>query len=279
MKRILVPVDFSKHSEYALEVASILAREHKAGIVVWHMLGLSEEVFDGNEEEGAAEASYYMKLARKRFRSFLNKPYLKEIRITEIVQNYKIFSEIGNVARENGIDLIVMGSHGTGGMREIFVGSNTEKVVRKSEFPVLVVKKRMPHFKPGKAVFAMDFREESIDAYRRAIATLAEWKVEVCLVHVNLPNLQFRSTMETRQLAAEFFRKAHKGKVPAQPDIAYISDYSIERGLYSYAGMVGAELIVVTTHGRSGLAHFFRGSIGEDIANHSPFPVLTFRSY
>jgi len=277
LKRILVPVDFSEFSEYALEVAAILSREYDAGIVVLHMLGLSEEVFGEDEAVEAAEVRYYLKLARKRFSSFLDKPYLKGLKIIQIVQNYKNFNEIRDVAEENEIDLIVMGSHGTGGMREIFVGSNTEKVVRKSEIPVLVVKKRMQKFDPRKVVYAMDFRTDHLNAYRRALEFFDQWKAQVHLVHVNLPNLNFMSTTQIKEMAGAFLKKAHNGSLPPMATLSYVSDYTVEHGLYAYAMEIGADLIAVPTHGRSGLAHFFRGSIGEDIANHSPLPVLTFR--
>lgn len=278
LKKILVPVDFSKHSEYAMEVAAILAAENKSEIVVLHMLGLSEAAFPDNEAEEVAEARYFMKLAKERFSSFLDKPYLKGIKITEIVQNYKIFSEIRNVAREQGIDLIVMGSHGTGGMREIFVGSNTEKVVRGSEVPVLVIKKRMPHFRHHRIVYAMDFKTDNLKAYTQAMALFAQWKSEVHLVHVNQPNIQFLSTSQLKELSGAFFKKAHDGPFPENTRVAYVADYTVEHGLYAYAEEHKADLIAVPTHGRSGLAHFFRGSVGEDIANHSPIPVLTFHT-
>jgi len=260
-----------------MEVAAGLARKHGIGIVVLHMMGLSEEVMNPDETAEAAEARYFMKLVKRRFQSFLDKTYLNNIPVTEIVQNYKNFHEIQEVAGEMGIDLIVMGSHGAGGIREIFVGSNTEKVVRSSEVPVLVVKEHMPDFNPRKVVYAMDFKIENLGAYQRALSFLGDWRVEVHLVHVNLPNMQFLSTTQIREKAEAFFLKAQKGKVPREVKIAYVSDYSIERGLYAYAEEVGATLIAVPTHGRSGLAHFFRGSIGEDVVNHTLLPVLTFR--
>src|SRR5690606_33982274 len=122
------------------EVAATLAKRYNAEILVLHMLGLSEAVITKDSSQEFFEAKYYMKLAKKRFDMFLDKPWLKGIRITQTVQNYKIFGEINNVAKERDIDLIVMGSHGTSGLSDIFVGSNTEKVVRTSEVPVLVIK-------------------------------------------------------------------------------------------------------------------------------------------
>ena len=277
MKKILVPVDFSEHSEYAMEVAAGLARKHGIGIVVLHMMGLATDVLEADENEAAAEARYFMKLVRKRFQTFLDKPYLKGVPVTEIVQNYKVFHEIQEVAEELGTDLIVMGSHGIGGMKDIFVGSNTEKVVRSSTFPVLVVKRSMGDFNPKKAVFAMDFEVGNLGAYQRAQAFLRQWQTEVHLVHVNLPNLQFMSTTQIREKAEVFFKRAHKGSLPSDVQMAYVADYSIEQGLYAYAREVHADLIAVPTHGRRGLSHFFRGSIGEDLVNHAPLPVLTFR--
>ena len=59
--------------------------------------------------------------------------------------------------------------------------------------------------------------------------------------------------------------------------MVFYSDYSIEKGVLNYSAKVGADLIAVSTHGRKGIAHFFEGSISEDIANHSVLPVMTFR--
>jgi nucleotide-binding universal stress UspA family protein len=70
MKKILVPLDFSEHSEYALEVAATLAKKHSAEIRVLHMMGLSEAVYTNDESQKFAEAQYYMRLAKKRFDTF-----------------------------------------------------------------------------------------------------------------------------------------------------------------------------------------------------------------
>jgi nucleotide-binding universal stress UspA family protein len=277
MKKILVPVDFSEHSEYALEVAANLAKKIDGEILVIHMLGLSDAILTKDESQEFLEAKFYMELARKRFSEFLNKPYLKGVKLSETVQNYKIFSEIGEVAKEQDVDLIVMGSHGTSGLSEIFVGSNTEKVVRTAETPVLVIKEQRADFKMEKAVFAFDFRLESISAYHRAIKFFSSFKTDITLVHVNLPGINFLNTTEINKEIQAFLRTAHHGDVPANIHIEKVCDYSVEDGVYNYAQDSHADLIVIPTHGRSGLAHFFKGSIGEDIANHVKMPVITFK--
>lgn len=277
MSKILVPVDFSEHSEYALEVGATLAKKLKAEIVVLHMLGLSEAVLTKDDSQEFMEAQYYMKLSKKRFAEFLDKSYLKDIKVSEMVQNYKIFSEINNVAKEQNIDLIVMGSHGTGGLSDIFVGSNTEKVVRTSEIPVLVIKEQIPNFDLKKVVFGFDFQMENIEAYHKAMKLFDFLKVKVELVRVNLPGIDFMSTTEIQDEINKFLRVAHDGDFLKNMQAHQISDYSVEKGLYNYAKKVNADLIAIPTHGRRGLSHFFKGSIGEDLANHANIPVLTFK--
>ena len=110
MKNILVPTDFSDTSAHALEVAAKIAKKQKATITVVHMMGLSETILTKDKSHEFEKAVYHMSLAKKRFEDFLNKPYLKDIEVYDIVHNYKVFSEINNVAKEHQIDLIVMGS-------------------------------------------------------------------------------------------------------------------------------------------------------------------------
>ncbi|WP_106793377.1 universal stress protein [Aquimarina sp. Aq78] len=278
MKKILVPIDFSEYSEYALQVAALLAKQQNAEIIVLHMLGLSEAVLIKNETQEANEAMYYMKLAEKRFSTFLDKEYLKGIEVTETVQNYKIFSEINEVAHEKEADLIIMGSHGISGLREeVFIGSNTEKVVRTSDIPVLVIKNPVDNFVLKEVVFACDFKIENIKAYHNAMTLFNSLGVNIHLLYVNLPGEQFRSSDQIEERVKEFLFKADSGNLDMYNKVAYFNDYSVESGVFNYSKKINADIIAIPTHGRRGLAHFFNGSIGEDIANHANKPVITFK--
>jgi nucleotide-binding universal stress UspA family protein len=59
--------------------------------------------------------------------------------------------------------------------------------------------------------------------------------------------------------------------------ISFVSDYTVEKGVLNFANKIGADLIAVSTHGRTGIAHSLEGSISEDIANHAVLPVMTFK--
>lgn len=277
MKKILVPTDFSKPAENALEVAASLAKEHDAEIVVLHMMGLSDAVVTKNESREVFKAMYYMKLAEQRFEELLDKEYLKGIKVTETVHNYTIFSEINEIAKEMDADLIVMGSIGASGLKEVFVGSNTEKVVRTSEIPVLVIKYRMENFNPKSGIFACDFQTNSIGPYKRAKRFFEMNGIEMQLLYINLAG-DFRSTREIEKRILKFLTDAGEDNpLKILNSVVQYNDYSVEAGIFAYSQVSNADLIALPTQGRQGLAHFFSGSIGEDVVNHSDLPVMTFR--
>ncbi len=277
MKRILVPVDFSEHSDYALEVAANIAAKHNAEIIALHMMGLSDAVVTREESKEIFEAMFYMKLAEKRFANFLDKNYLKGIKVTDAVHNYKVFSELNDVALELNADLIVMGSHGSSGLKEVFVGSNTEKVVRTSDIPVLVIKHRQQNFNPEQGVFACDFLESSIGPYRYAQNIFNTLGINMKMLYVNLAG-DFRSTREIEKRILHFLKSAGEpNPLDFLNRVIQYNDYSVEAGIFGYSRVSNADIIALPTHGRQGLAHFFSGSIGEDVVNHSELPVMTFK--
>ncbi|GAA4270627.1 universal stress protein [Hyunsoonleella aestuarii] len=276
MKKIIVPIDFSEHSEYALKAAAKLAKKNNADLLALHMLEMSDVMLTSSEDLQNQKAIFFFKLAEQRFTDFLKKDYLKGITVIPIVKHFKVFSEVNDVAKKNNADIIVMGSHGSSGMKEFFVGSNTERVVRHSEIPVLVVKKDLPEIDFEVVVYACDFSIDSIEPYLKAKKMIENMNAKMYLVHVNLPNDRFKSSLEIEQGVVNFLNKA-EGNLDKVESIHYISDYTVEEGILNFSNKVGADLIAIPTHGRKGLAHFFEGSISEDIANHATLPVMTFK--
>lgn len=276
MKKIIVPIDFSEYSEFALEAAASIAKKHNSELIILHMLELSNAIISTDSNSLNEEAVFYLKLAEKKFETFLNKPYLEGLEITPIVKHFKVWSEINEVANEHQANLIVMGSHGVSGIKEAIVGSNTEKVVRHSDIPVLVIKHNPILLEFENGVFASDFSDEAITPYINARATFKKLGVKMHLVYVNSPNGSFRSSLEIDKRVSDFLKKAD-GDLDNLSEVNVVSDYSIEKGILNFANVKGADLIAVATHGRKGLAHFFEGSISEDIANHSTLPVMTFK--
>ena len=276
MKKIIIPVDFSDHSEYALKTAAKLAKKHDAELLVLHMLEMSDIMLTTSEGFQSQKAAFFLQIAEQKLEGFLKKDYLNDLKVTSIIKHFKVFSEVNDVALKNDADLIVMGSHGSSGMAEFFVGSNTERVVRNANIPVLVVKNNVSDVNYNVVAFACSFSEETIKPYLNAVKLFDKIDAKFYLVHVNLPNDRFMSSLEIEQKAVNFFTKAERN-LTKMKDVHYVCDYTVEEGVLNCANKIGADLIIVPTHGRKGLAHFFEGSIGEDVANHSTLPVMTFK--
>ncbi|NJX14940.1 universal stress protein [Tamlana crocina] len=276
MKTIIIPVDFSEQSEYALKAAAQLAKKFDAELLVLHMLEMSDIMLSASGGMQNQKSMFFLQLAEQKFEEFLKKDYLKGIRIKPIIKHFKVFSEVNDVAIENNADLIVMGSHGASGFKEFFVGSNTERVVRHSEIPVLVVKNDVKTTDYKSGVFACDFSEEAIEPYLKADRFFRKTGAKMNLVYVNLPNERFKSTAEIEKRVINFFTKAERS-LDKMADVSYVSDYTVEGGILNFANKIHADIIAIPTHGRKGLAHFFEGSVGEDVANHANLPVVTFK--
>ncbi|MEM8998959.1 MAG: universal stress protein [Bacteroidota bacterium] len=272
MKSIIVPIDFSISSEMALKVAAKLAAKNEAELYVLHMLELSPSIMANTDYIPQEHLIHLVKVTEKRFAEFLDKPYLKGLKIIPVIKHYKVLGEINEIAEKHDVDLIVMGSQGTDGLEELFVGSNTERVVRHSDVPVLVVKGEVKDFKAERFVFACDFKEENIHALKKAIGFSKMLDAQLQLVYINTPADDFLSTEDAYNRISKFLNVARLGL-----EVDIYNDYTVEKGILNYAETKGADFIGIPTHGRKGLAHFFMGSIGEDVANHSEIPVVTFK--
>lgn len=280
MKKILVPTDFSEHAEHALKVAAQIARKNNSEIYLLHMLELPSHISDDGIGEsnavgssaGVPEVMFFMEKTRERFEEVLNAPYLEGIPVVEAIQFDRAFEGIIKQSKKHNIDLIIMGSHGASGFREMFIGSNTEKVVRTSNIPVLVIKKDEGEFSPQKFVFASDFSEEIRKPFSQVVDFANTFDMELDLVYINTPN-DFKSTHAAMKTMQEFAAGFSINNV----DLHIYNDVNVEKGILHFANHINADMIGMCTHGRQGLAHFFNGSISEDLVNHSMKPVVTFK--
>lgn len=271
MKNIIIPVDFSQQSEFALETGAILAKKHNATLHVLHMLELSDALISLTNNQNANEMFFMLSLAKKRFETFLEKDYLEGIDIVPVIKKHKVYNEVDTVSKELKSDLIIMGSQGTSIQDGIFAGSNAEKMVRNSSVPVLIVKTKPKNFSLNNVVLATDMSTESVGAYKRAVNMLSKLGSTVELVFVNRPNNGFINSKTFNQRAKAFADAGGPEKVE------FVAGYTIEDGIIQYADETNADAIAVITNARKGLNHLLKGSVSEDLANHSKRPVLTFK--
>jgi nucleotide-binding universal stress UspA family protein len=273
MKKILVPTDFSKSAENALKVAAQIAKNNGGELFVLHMLELPTT---GNDALSASheipELIFFKNAAVAKLDNLLEADYLKNITVTKIIQFEMAFEGIIKNGESHGVDLIVMGSHGASGFQEMFIGSNTEKVVRNSNVPVLVIKHEDDNFKPEKFVFASDFSDEIKKPFERVVAFANKFNSHLHLVNINTPN-NFKSTKVAQKIMDEFMKDFDIKNYTTH----IYNDINVEKGILHFAKSIDADIIGMSTHGRKGISHFFNGSISEDLVNHAKRPVVTFK--
>jgi nucleotide-binding universal stress UspA family protein len=273
MKKILVPTDFSEHAGYALKVAAQIAKKNGGEIFLLHMLELPHQ---GSDAVGSGhdlpEIMLFKNAAINRLEDLMDDPSLEGLKVSEIIQFELAFDGIMNISKKNDVDLIVMGSHGANGFKEMFIGSNAEKVVRNSDIPVLIIKKEAGNFEVNKFVFASDFSEEIKKPFGKVVEFANKFDAELHLVMINTPS-SFKPTHIAQEIMNDFVSNFTINKFSTH----IYNDVNVESGVLNFANNINADLIGMSTHGRKGLAHFFNGSISEDLVNHALRPVVTFK--
>ena len=273
MKKILVPTDFSEQAENALKVAAILAKKYGAEIYLLHMMEIPMQQTDPiNAVSDIPEALFFMKLAHKRFEDLLENDFLQGITVYETVKADITFNEIKEACKEYDVDFIVMGSHGASGIKEMFIGSNAEKVVRTSDVPVLVIKNAHESFEVSDFVFASDFKNDNQKTYKQAVKFAEAMDAKIHLLMVNTAN-NFITSYEAKNRINDFI----SGQSFENISITVHNDDSVEQGILNFSKDINADLIGISTRGRQGISQFFNSSLSEDLVNHARRPVITFK--
>jgi nucleotide-binding universal stress UspA family protein len=276
MKKILVPTDFSAFAQNALEIAADIALKNNASIMLLHA---NEKVVMATP---MAEYYLYDKAIEEEYLDMVNESLKKTL--AEIADNSKfarvkietavigggMIGVIEEVVKDHAIDLIVMGTRGVSGMEEFFIGSNTEKVIRRVSCPVLTVPSSVKSF--NKIVFPTTLKKDQANAFS-ALAELQDiFSGEIVLLYLNNPS-QLENDQAIVARKEELLKAT--GLKNATLYISSVDVFNEEEAILDFAHEQGANLIVMATHQRRGLAHMLLGSITEDTVNHSDIPVLS----
>lgn len=276
MHKILVPVDFSELSENALKAAADIAKKKNSELYVLHVIEVGEPMMGTGailvEDQNIL---FFSKLAKKKLHEFLAKDYLNGIKVTNIIEVGPTYNSITKNVDKFDLNLIVMGSSGTSGIEGFLIGSNTEKVVRHSSVPVLVIKNKSVEVRLNKIVFFSDYDEESLSAFKKASDFANDFGAELKLMFVNTKGESADRLQKIDDRISAFLNKA--GTSLNSKDAIIFHDDKVEHGILNGANSAQADCIAMATHGRRGLSHLFNGSIAEDVVNHSKIPVLTFK--
>jgi len=274
MKKILVPIDFSKPSEYAAKMAAEIAKKTAATVYLIHLIELPSGIVDmgSRSKFSIPESMLYLRKTKEKIIVFKEKNFPKDIKVEYFIKINNPFEGIKKYAHKIDANLIVMGSKGHSEFEEIMIGSNTEKVVRTSTIPVIIVKKGNENFKLKKIVFASNFKKEDKAVFNKFIDFANLFKSKVHLLKINTPS-KFESSREAIKKIKRFIKRHELPKY----SINIYNDTSVEKGILNFSKDNNSDLIALRTHGRSGLSHLFSPSISKKISKFAAIPILTIK--
>lgn len=272
MKKILVPVDFSEKSNQALEVAVQTAKKNNAVLYVLHCVELPVRYTTRSTSE-LPEALFFIKLAENNIHELVQRIANQGVNIVPVLETNNISDSVQEIVEKENIDLIIMGSTGATGAKEIFIGSNAEKVIRTAQIPVLVIKDELNVDSIQNIVFACDFSQKYDNALKKALDFANLFEAKINLVYVNTP-YQFRSSRETQKMIDKFKTK-HKNL--NNHEIFIYNDFRIEDGLSNFSQDHNSDMICVFPQKKNFLTSMFNGSVSEDLVNHSDKPILSIK--
>lgn len=177
---------------------------------------------------------------------------------------------VNDYLRENKIDLVVMGTKGASGIKELLIGSTAEKVVRGAICPVIILRKAVSIKTIRNIVVPNAFDPEQDHLILELKQLQQMLKATLHIVWINTP-ANFMPDSITLVKLKEF---AHRYQLTNYTLNVY-NDLDEKSGVINFARYKEADMIAMGTHGRKGISHLLAGSIAEDVVNHVDIPIWT----
>ena len=282
MKSLLMATDLSARSDRALERAVSLAQEHDADLTILHVV---------DEDLPASLANAHEKAARQDIRKHLDKQFSGAApRISIEVLFGRAYVDILEMSEKTKAEMIVLGLHREASGGDLFRGTTVERVIRNGDIPTLLVKDRVggPY---GRVIVGVDFSVYS----RRAVEFAVNFAPtgEFYLVHAyDVPFKGFLPGHDTRREVKKEHQVAFEKMIgdematflAAQERQALKIETVLEEGtvrdvIKRQTRHLNPDLLVIGTHGRTGVAHAFLGSVAEDLLRDPPCDVLAVKAW
>ena len=297
LKTILVTTDFSELSMRGVRAALSLGHQLGASVAVLHVVKPSSN-FTGTETSLVVRDDLDMvELVEKELSRMAKILAKKNTRVEPLVRYGQPFHEITELARSRGVDLIVIATHGHTGLKRVLLGSTAERVVRHAPCPVLTIPSRAhgsgddnaSGFRLRRIVVPIDGSKSSAEALPYAARLTQRFGAEVVLLHVLEPPaipvelqqaLQVQGVDETAQHEArDHLLRLSRERFSSHTPTSVLVRVGVPfKEITKSARSLKADLIVLTTHGHTGLSRVLLGSTAERVVRHADCPVLTVRA-
>jgi nucleotide-binding universal stress UspA family protein len=293
-KTILIPVDDSRCSSHAANIGLELARRFNSSVLITHVVEELPKIYQGGDWAEALLEQGERVLDKWRTKDQEQKTKLE----VSVVTSRDTAQGIIKTARENACDLIVMGTHGRKGLAHAFLGSVAERVTRLATLPVMLVRETNHATSTTfqRILVAVDGSEASRKALTYADRLAKFMNAELHLVHVipDVPpplvdplgvggvaaSLTYSDTLKQLEHEGRIVMEVSRAEVATTNPIFHTARAQRERipeVLVKYAAEQQCDLIVMGTHGRTGLDHLLLGSVAEGVAHMAAVPLLLVR--
>lgn len=278
MKTIVVPTDFSIKAHNALMTAKKIARKAHSTIHVVHVLKpiLGSYSSFGEAYDNEMNQDYMVDLVEKVGQELKN---LKNAN-TERTFNIEIkllvgdpFKEIKAYVQESNADLLIVGDKGVTDGEEFFLGSLTDKIIRSISCPVITMKMVVDDEQFDNIVYATDLKEDHKAMMNLLLGFQHLFGSTIHLVKINSPK-KFKNDIDIKislqKLVDKYEMKNYTLNSYSHEDEEY--------GIVYFADEVGADLISLGVHEKSGFRRLISGgSMADEVKDHTFRPVLTYR--
>lgn len=295
IKTVLVPIDFATASMQALDYAIPLARQFDSAIHLVHV-----QYKDDSSSSATAHLMRDMAQKRARIRDRLAKvpgEHTTPFRAENCHVCFGIpHEEIVKLAGDIKADLIVLSSRGHTGLPRVVMGSTAERVVRHAACPVLVTRQRPrgeedrrisgSTISLGKILVPLDFSDCALEGLAYALSFAKAWVAKILLFHAIYPPIDFVADRVTGLLPHLRADEEGAAKKQMRDIMAKISseeaqcEFEITIGppiseICRRSDRPDIDLIITSTHGRTGFEHALMGSVAEQVVRYAGCPVLT----
>ena len=277
MKKIVVPTDFSTDAKKAYGLASKIAKTAKCEIVLLHILTSHLEfindisyggynphvVFDDNSLTESEKAE-------EKLTDLVKLDVFNGVKVSYFIsQSYRSdpLKDVLSFLNKREHSLIVMGTSG-----DDFTGdTNAEVVARKSTIPVLTLAAEMLDFDVNKILVPTDFHTIDLKFVHRVteLANLLGASLE--FTYINTP----KHFKDTDYIEKQWDRFEKKYRL-VNEKFSVFNDHDVELGIVKMLARTDSSMLALSTHGRTGLGHLFKGSYTEDIINNVSIPVYSY---
>lgn len=277
MKKILVPTDFSKLSNHAVDFAAHLAKPSKAEVVIIHFedlplgdtsLHLTGDAAKGGFNEDSLFSAQLFRANKNKLTELSRKYTSDQVTVTGLQMGGGFLKGIAHYLKKNEVDLIVIGTTGEESIQEFFTGNHTEQLIENLTIPVISVQQEVDK-KIEDVVLGLDLIDEkySMKAFsmiRKIMRSLDARLHIVNVIDTELPNNLLYDLNKTAKIVGL-----------KNYTVDTIKSKNENQALMDFADGLRAGMIITLTEARSGLYRFFQHSFATKMTQTSEIPVLT----